>query len=133
MSQKSLPIRAAIFSAVLFGAAGIILPVAWFFTRNLAGILAGGAAASICWLAALLAMYASERLRAAGHVMAFLVAGTTIRTGIPLLAALVAIFCGRPLDDPAFLYYLMGFYPITLVAEIVLALPGRVDGADSTN
>ena len=129
MSQKSLPIRAAILSAIVFVAAGTILPVTWLFTRNLAGVFLGGAAASICWVAALLAMATGERLRAAGHVMAFLVAGTSIRTGIPLLAALVAIFYGRPLDDAAFLYYLIGFYPITLVAEIVLALPGRVDGS----
>jgi hypothetical protein len=116
---------------VVFAAAAIILPVVWLFTRNLAGVFAGVAAASICWFAALLALLAGERLRAAGHVMGFLVAGTATRTGIPLLAALVAVFLGRPLDDASFLYYLILFYPISLVAEIVLILPRRAGGSDS--
>ena len=126
-------VQAAILSAIVFVAAESILPVGWFFSRNPAGVIAGAAAAGICWFAGLLAMIASERLRAAGHVMGFLVAGTAIRIGIPLMAVVLALFSGRPLDDAAFLYYLIGFYPITLVAEIVLALPGRVDGSDSAN
>ena len=63
--------------------------------------------------------------------MAFLVAGTMIRTDISLLAAIVALFSGRPLDDAGFLYYLMVFYPIILAAEIVLILPGRAEGSGS--
>ena len=122
-----------ILSTVVFSSAGVILPLVWLFTRSLSGAIAGGAAASICWLAALLAMAAGERLRATGQIMAFLVAATAIRTGIPLLAALAAIFLGRPLDVGSFLYYLIVFYGISLVAEIALILPGREGGSSSAN
>ena len=78
-------------------------------------------------------MIAGERLRVAGNVMGFLVAGTAIRIGIPLMAVVLALFSGRPLDDPSFLYYLIVFYPVTLVAEIVLILPGRVEKTGSND
>jgi hypothetical protein len=133
MSRKSLPSRAVRLTAVVVAAAAIVLPAGWLFTHNRAGLFAGVAAAGICWFAALLAMVTGERLRASGQIMAFLVTGTVIRTGIPLMAVLVAIFYGRPLDDSGFLYYLIVFYPITLAAEIILILPGRAEASDSAD
>jgi hypothetical protein len=131
MPKRSFPVRTAILSTVVFAAAAVILPTVWFFTRNLVAACSGAAAAIICWLAALLAMMAGDRLGAAGQTMAYLVAGTMIRAGIPLMATVVVVFFGRPLDAVSFLYYLIVFYPITLAAEIAITLPRRVGDSDS--
>jgi hypothetical protein len=133
MSKKSLLIRAAVLSAVVVVAAGITLPLGWLFTRDRAGVVAGLTAAAVCWFAALLALGIGQWLRAAGHLLAFLTATTTIRMGIPLLAVAATIFFRCPLDATDFLYYLIVFYPITLAAEIVLILPGRAGGSGSAN
>jgi hypothetical protein len=50
--------------------------------------------------------------------------------GVPLAAALIAVFAGGPLADAGFLYYLVVFYPITLAVETLLALP-RFAAGDS--
>ncbi len=118
-------------SAVVLVAAGIAIPFGWLLTRDRAVVVAGLAAAAICWFAALLAMAVGDRLRTTGHVMAFLTVATTIRMGIPLFAVVAAVFFRWPLDATDFLYYLIVFYPITLAAEIVLILPGGVGGSDS--
>ena len=48
----------------------------------------------------------------------------TIRMGVPLSAALAVFFLGGPLADAGFLYYVVLFYPVTLIAETFLSTPG---------
>ena len=115
MSKKSLAIRAAVLSAVVLVAAGIAIPFGWLLTRNLWQLsLPASPAAAICWFAALLAMAVGDRLRTAGHVMAFLTVATTIRMGIPLFAVVAAVFfrtAPRRYRFPLLSYCLLPNYP----------------------
>ncbi len=125
MRQKSLLLRAAFLGAVMLIAAGIILPLGWAVSGNRTGLLAGAAASGVCLLAAWTALCLGEPLRKPQHLVALVVAGTLVRMGIPLVAALAVFFRRGPLADAGFLYYLILFYPVTLTAETFLSLPER--------
>jgi hypothetical protein len=131
MSQKSLIFRAVILGAVVLAAAGIILPLGWIITHNSMGLIASAAAGGICLLAGWVALVACEPLHRPQYALALVLVGVTTRMGIPLAGAVVVQFLGRPLADAGFLYYLIVFYPITLAAGTVLALPQRrAEGSD---
>jgi hypothetical protein len=87
-----------------------------------AGLAACALAGGLCLAGALIALVAGHRL--GGRLpLPGLLAGMAARMGIPLLGGLTIFFCGGPLAEAGILYYLLVFYPVTLVAEIGLSLP----------
>ena len=72
-----------------------------------------------------MALGLTEPLRGPQQVLALVLVGMMVRMGIPLAAALTVCFCGGPLANAGFLYYLVVFYPVTLTAETFLSLPER--------
>jgi hypothetical protein len=123
LPQTSLLLRAILLGAVVLVAAAVILPFGWVISGNRAGVLAAAAAGGVCLLGAWTALALSEPLRRPQHLLALVLVGMMIRMGIPLAAALAVYFRGGPLADAGFLYYVVGFYPVTLAAETGLTLP----------
>jgi hypothetical protein len=114
--------------------AGTVLSLGWVAFHDQTGLMAGAVAAGVCLLAAWLALVLCEPLRSPQHLLALVLVGTVVRMGVPFAAILVIFFLGRPLADAGFVYYLMVFYPIALVAETAQILPGRqAKGSDSAN
>jgi hypothetical protein len=125
LQQKGLLVRAAYLGGVVIVAAIAILPAGWVLTGNRIGWFAGLAAGGVCLLAAWSVLGLSELLRKSQSLLALVLVGMMIRMGIPLAAALAVYFHGGPLADAGFLYYLVLFYFVTLVAETLLFLPER--------
>ena len=125
LQQTSLLFRAAFLAVVAVLAAAVILPLGWAISGNRTGLFAGAAAGGVCLLAAWTALGLSEPLRRPMYMLAQLFVGMLIRMGIPLAAALAVYFRGGPLADAGFLYYVVLFYPVMLVAETFLVLPAR--------
>ncbi len=70
-----------------------------------------------------MALALSEPLRRRQHVLALVLVGMMIRMGIPLAVALTVHFFGGPLADAGFLYYVVVFYPVTVIMETFLTAP----------
>jgi hypothetical protein len=118
-------LRAAFLGVAVLMAAAVVLPLGWAISHNSMGVFAGAAAGGVCLLAAWLALALSEPLRKPPQMLALVLVGMTIRMGFPLAAALTVYFLGGPLADAGFLYYLVGFYPVTLTVETFLSVPER--------
>ena len=107
----------------MLGALAIVLPIGWKLSHSLLGIKAGAAAAGICLLGGWVGIAVSSQISSADHLLARIWAGILVRMGIPLVAALVVHFSGDPLADAGFLYYIMAFYPVMLISEVLFTLP----------
>jgi hypothetical protein len=125
LQKTSLLIRATFLGVVVVMAAAVILPLGWAISGNQTGLVAGVAAGGVCLLAAWIALGLGDTLRKPQQILALVIVGMMTRMGIPLAAALIVYFCGGPLADAGFLYYLILFYPVTLTAETLLFLPER--------
>ncbi len=123
LPQKNLLWRAAVLGVAEVMAAAVILPLGWVISRNWTGVFAGAVAGGVCLLAAWMALAVSEPLRKPPRMLTFVLVGMMIRMGVPLVAALTVFFMGCPLADAGFLYYLVGFYPVTLTVETFLSVP----------
>ncbi len=123
LPQRSLAVRIMFLAVAVLAIAAVILPLAWVISGNQGGVIAGAAAAGVCLLAASIALGVSEPLRRPQDVLALVLVGMMIRMGIPLAAALIVVFRGGPLADAGFLYYVVVFYAVTLVAETFLSMP----------
>ena len=97
-------------------------PVAYWL-GGAASLLAATVAGAVCLLASALALALSTLLRQ--PVLAFygLVLAMAVRTGIPLLCALVIRVHETPLLERGFFYYLVVFYLVALGIETSLSLP----------
>jgi len=90
-----------------------------------AGMMAAAAAGGACWAGAAAGL-AIGRLFAP-NVFAALLAGMLVRMGVPLGFAVVILIGGGHLAQAGFLYYLLLFYPVTLIVETALSIPRRCD------
>ena len=124
LPRTSLLLRIILLGVAVLIVAAVILPLALLISGNRAGLYSAAAAGGVCLLSAWLALCASEPLRRPQSVLALVVVGMMIRMGIPLAAALTVFFRGGPLADAGFLYYVVLFYPVTLIAETYLSTPG---------
>ena len=88
-----------------------------------AALAAAILAAALCFTGAGVALVFSHWLRGPEHVLIAMFVGLIFRTGFPLMVGVLIFFRGGPLAEAGLLYYLLGFYPVTLVVETVLSLP----------
>ena len=116
LPRRSLGFRAALLGLWLAAVAVVLFPLAALIGGGRA-LAAAGAAAAICSAAAAIALVVSHLLQGAGLVLAALLMGMAVRTGLPLIPAVALQFRGGPLVDAGFLYYLLVFYLLSLTGE----------------
>jgi hypothetical protein len=86
--------------------------------------LAGAAlAALLCWAGAAVALGVGNLLRGPDLMLAALLLGMTARMGIPLGFGVTVHLLGGRLAQTGTLYYILIFYPVTLLVEVMLMLP----------
>jgi hypothetical protein len=90
--------------------------------------LAATLAAGLCLAGAAAALIIGDQLRGPGGVLAALWLGLFLRLGVPFAAGVTIHLHGGPLADAGFLWYIVVFYPITLVIGTILSLPQGTGG-----
>jgi hypothetical protein len=80
-------------------------------------------AAILCWTGAAASLVIANRLRRPNQLLAALYLGMILRIGIPLGFGLTVHLLGGPLAQAGTLYYVLIFYPVTLLVETALKLP----------
>jgi len=121
LRRATLGVRLAVLAGVMIGLYLALLPTAYALW-GLAGIYGESVAAGVCLCAAALALALSERWRSPSRAMVGMLLSMTIRTGLPLLAALGLHLRGG-LDKAGTVYYLLMFYLVGLGVETALGLP----------
>ncbi|HLA84966.1 MAG TPA: hypothetical protein VJL29_09240 [Thermoguttaceae bacterium] len=122
LHTRSLAVRAGLLAAAMIGACLLAAPVGWH-AHGRAGWKAAVAAALICWLGATAALVAAEPFRAAGRMLHAMLVGMILRMGIPLAGALVVGSRVENLIAAGFPYYVVFFFEVALVVEVLLSLP----------
>lgn len=109
--------------------------VAWVAYRSVGtvGMIAAGVAATICLVPAWAALAISTIFQGPRHALPGLLLAMLVRTGGPLLFALLILRKG-PLADAGAVYYLVVFYLAALGFETWLSLPvaGATDAVSGT-
>ena len=113
---------AALFAAVAVAYLALA-PVAWAI-GNVTGLLASAVAAALCLAGATLALLVNYILRGPNLALQNLLLGMLLRMGVPLMLGLMLHTRVDLLAAGGMLYYLVGFYFVTLTVETVLTLPG---------
>jgi hypothetical protein len=80
-------------------------------------------AAILCWTGAAVSLAIANRLRRPNQLLAALYIGMIPRIGIPLGSGLAIHLIGGPLAQAGTLYYVLIFYPMTLIVETALRIP----------
>lgn len=119
--RLGLALRCGVLAGIALAVYTLVAPVAGLRSGTV-GLIASGLAGGLCLAGALLALIAGHAASGQSPLPGLLI-GMAARMGIPLLGGLVIFFCGGPLAEAGILYYLLIFYPVTLVAEISLSLP----------
>jgi hypothetical protein len=125
---RSLAYRGAVLAVATMLALLAIGPVADHY-GGLVGLTAATIAALLCATGAGLALVVVDRFRRPQEMLTALLAGTLIRMGVPLAAALAAQLSGALSPQAGLLYYLFAFYPVTLAVGTILSLPARPQAA----
>lgn len=86
-------------------------------------LTAAAMAAGLCLAGAAAALVITDRLRGPNTALAALCIGMTLRMGLPLVAGAIIHCHGGPLAHAGLLWYLLVFYPTTLVVGTILSLP----------
>lgn len=111
---------------VLFGTCLIVSPVAWYLSGRW-GLAAAVAAASLCWVGAVLGattgVIVGRWIKGPARPLYEFLVGMLFRMGVPIGGAVVAHIMGGPLRDAGMLYYVMGLYLISLAVETLFSLP----------
>jgi hypothetical protein len=108
---------AAVLVAYVFAA-----PVAWLISGPF-GSLASGVAAGLCLVAALAALVVNFFFRSPALALHNMLSGMILRMGIPLALGMVLHSKVELLATHGMLYYMIGFYFVSLAVEIALTLP----------
>ena len=114
----------ALLGLVTLAALGVAWPITIHFGGSASAVRAAVAAA-LCLAGAESALIVNRMLPGAKNALLSLLLGMMLRMGIPLICALILHFYGNPLANAEFLYYLGGFYAITLMVGAYLSLPAR--------
>ena len=114
--------RAAILIAISLVAYFFVLPFAWQ-AGGVETVVASGAALGLCLAGATLALVFSEVIGGYMAMHLAVYAGMLFRMFIPLFLGALFHFSNPMLAEGGLLYYLAGFYFVTLAAEIALTLP----------
>lgn len=111
---------AALALATLLVYAVVALVATWLDGRHAA--LAAAVAAALCLAGAEAGLIVSSPFRKTAYVWQGSLLGMFPRLGIPFGFGAVLYLRGRPLAEAGLLYYLVGFYSVTLVFETALML-----------
>lgn len=125
LRNRSITVRAAVLTVTVLA---VYLPAAAAvgLSAGPAGVVDCSAAAFACFLGAAIALFISHFIRGPIPALSGAMLGMSARMAVPLaLATAYMLASSRP--DPAPLYWLLIFYPVTLTAEIMLSIP--LDGA----
>lgn len=126
---RGLAVRLAVLSGVMLLLFLGVLPVA-LGGQGAVGFVAIAIAGGVCWASAAGAMLVSRCLQSLGATVAGILLPMALRTGVPLLLALVIRLRGPGLVSAGLVYYLLAFYLVALAVEVPLSLPraGRLHG-----
>jgi hypothetical protein len=122
LRRRSLAVRLLALTLAVVAPFAIVGPLAEYLGGP-AGLAAAGVAAIACLIGAVTALVVSSVLSGTAFALAALMAGMAARMGMPLGLGLLVHLQGGPLAKAGLLYYLLIFYPITLMVETVLSLP----------
>ena len=86
------------------------------------GLLAAGVPAAVCLIGAIAALTISYSVRGPNRALLGLVLPMTVRTGLPLVLAIVMRRVDGPLVNAGGVYYLLVFYLAALAVEMPLSL-----------
>jgi len=86
--------------------------------------VAAALAAVVCWASAMTALWMSRALRDPAYGATAVLLPMAVRTGLPLLLALLVRLGGRGLVEAGFVYYLIGFYLLAWAVETPMSLAG---------
>jgi hypothetical protein len=117
-------LRLAVLGTVVLAAWGLAAPVA-VHLGGLTGLAAATIAAGLCLAGAAAALAIAGSLQGPSGVLAALWLGMLLRMGVPFGAGLAIHLHGGPLAQAGLLWYLLVFYPITLIVGTVLSLPPK--------
>lgn len=117
-----VPAQLWLLAAVVVAVYALVAPVAYWVT-GMAGLVATAAAAGVCWIGAAGALAVSRAFRGPNRALHGVLCGMLLRTGLPLVSALVLQLSIDALADAHLLVYFLVFYPITLLVETILSLP----------
>jgi hypothetical protein len=124
--SRSLAARGGMLILVVLVVYLATIPVAAWLAGWL-GLLTATVAALLCLFGSGVALVISHLLRAPEMVLYGMLLGMTIRMGLPLGIGLACHLLGGVLADHGLLYYLLIFYPVTLLVETILSLPVAED------
>jgi hypothetical protein len=120
--NRSLPTRLVALTAVMLAAYGSASVVV--VTKGGAmGLAAMSLAAGVCLASAGAALLLSHSLRDPASGVAGVLLPMMVRTGLPLLLAIIIRIRGQGLVEAGLVYYLVGFYLLALAVEIPMSLP----------
>lgn len=95
-----------------------------FWAGDAGAAVAATLAAVVCWVSATTALWMSHALRDPSYGLAAVLLPMAVRTGLPLMLALLIRAAGRGLVEAGFVYYLIGFYLLAWAVETLLSLAG---------
>ena len=121
LGPRGLVTRVSVLFVVMLGTFLLASPVA-YFTAGKLGVIACFLATAVCLIAGKAALLTSHGLRLTHLNLYGLLIGMSLRMFLPL-ASVALVFIYRPLLDAGMIYYLIVFYMIMLVVDVVLHLP----------
>jgi hypothetical protein len=124
LRNGSVAVRLGVLGAVMLAAYILAVPAVVHLGGSM-GLLAAALAAGLCLAGAVAALVIGDRLRGPSGALAALWLGIILRMGVPLMGGTMIHLHGGPLAQAGLLWYLLVFYPITLVVGTILSLPPR--------
>jgi hypothetical protein len=103
----------------------IVAPVA-YWRSGIAGLVSAAVAWATCLVSGLLALCLAQLFNDLNKFLYEVLAGSLVRTALPLGAALAVHLQGGVLAKAGFLYYILAFYLVTLVVETVMAAATQI-------
>jgi hypothetical protein len=122
LRNRGVAVRLMVLGIVVLAVYALAAPVAICLSGFIA-LAAAALAAGLCLTGAAAALLVADRLRGPGGALAALWLGMALRMGVPFGAGVTIHLHGGPLAQAGLLWYLLVFYPITLVVGTVLSLP----------
>jgi len=124
--------------AVLAAVVWLAFPIAAYFAhvqRGVPGVVAVAIAAVVCWLASTAALVVTSRYSATKSAATGVFLGMFLRTGVPILSAIVLTSSSRELAQGGVFGAFVVFFLLTLSVETVLVMRiiNRVRGASKSS
>ena len=122
LREKSLSAKLALLAAVEAAAFAVSSPIAWIVGGPF-GLLAATIAATACLAGGALALVISSFFHDPQQAYAGVLLGMIVGMGLPLAVGIACHLSGGDLSRAGVMFYLLYFFPVTLMAKTVLSLP----------